>query len=645
MVVVPSSSNKPTTNLSSDRAVSEADSAAMNSVSNCNGKEDSGHSNDVPQSSYQFLLKQVESLRKENCTLKAELKNNTSHISKLETEASKMKDMVLMLGSPALASTSAEQDFCSSKQPYLPVRFHPEQSGQLMPDELSFYAIHDQNSSPAHQIMKFHNSFDSQYGSGRQRPELLLGLSNSYYHNSPLQDIVMPWKQNVFPYGSISPSPTNILPDVIRRSLASKRNERASSLKSLNLEEQTKEFYLTKLKELTSRLDSVCESEKFSKPNDEIRHQLEHEISDLKKTMEQNLGSSETMQERLETRLKHIQFLDNEIAAMEHHLRKSERNFVSLDSNSPLYGTNQAHMEDAFYAHHNSLLQNGQRFSEASTQTPKIGSPLFDHRIFDKDSSACDSVHVDTTSVAGPNQVSRSVQTVLTAKPGPGKVTLKSKYLQNSDNYGPVSSHGPTLAWPEQIGSVDSLPSQSDIDDNASTHSFTTSLPRNIQSPFSAKKDELLAPNFTPSNKEDLILFCIRMGGTIEGCQLMKQLGYMSRIVQIIHDSSILCPPTCLLTPTSPYQANLSLAMFSKTLKDVRTSMSKVLLNIVNVTSETISSRDAKIFNELQVFRRYCEHLFDFWCYSQTSFDNKNDSSSQDFPKVIFCKFSVCQKS
>lgn len=47
--------------------------------------------------SYDQLLKQVEALKMENSNLRQELEDNSSHLSKLETEASNMKVSQLWL--------------------------------------------------------------------------------------------------------------------------------------------------------------------------------------------------------------------------------------------------------------------------------------------------------------------------------------------------------------------------------------------------------------------------------------------------------------------------------------------------------------------------------------------------------------------
>ncbi|CAG5118260.1 unnamed protein product, partial [Candidula unifasciata] len=45
-------------------------------------------------SSYDELLKQVASLKSENCHLRRELQDNSSHLTKLENDASNMKDVL-----------------------------------------------------------------------------------------------------------------------------------------------------------------------------------------------------------------------------------------------------------------------------------------------------------------------------------------------------------------------------------------------------------------------------------------------------------------------------------------------------------------------------------------------------------------------
>ena len=46
---------------------------------------------------YDDLLKQVETLRAENTTLRRELNDNSSHLTQLETDATSMKDGLLTL--------------------------------------------------------------------------------------------------------------------------------------------------------------------------------------------------------------------------------------------------------------------------------------------------------------------------------------------------------------------------------------------------------------------------------------------------------------------------------------------------------------------------------------------------------------------
>ena len=65
---------------------------------------------DMALSSYNHLLKQVESLKSENSHLRRELQDNSSHLTKLENEASNMKDVLshlqLTMGDEASENSS-----------------------------------------------------------------------------------------------------------------------------------------------------------------------------------------------------------------------------------------------------------------------------------------------------------------------------------------------------------------------------------------------------------------------------------------------------------------------------------------------------------------------------------------------------------
>ncbi|KAK6958998.1 adenomatous polyposis coli protein [Biomphalaria glabrata] len=65
----------------------------------------------MSQSSYDQLLKQVASLKCENVHLRRELKDNSSHLTKLENDTSNMKDVLSHI-QVTLGATDDQDDFC-----------------------------------------------------------------------------------------------------------------------------------------------------------------------------------------------------------------------------------------------------------------------------------------------------------------------------------------------------------------------------------------------------------------------------------------------------------------------------------------------------------------------------------------------------
>ncbi|KAH9509707.1 anaphase-promoting complex subunit 2 [Bulinus truncatus] len=64
----------------------------------------------MSHSSYDELLKQVASLKSENFHLRRELKDNSSHLTKLENDTSNMKDVLSHI-QVSLGNTDDQEDF------------------------------------------------------------------------------------------------------------------------------------------------------------------------------------------------------------------------------------------------------------------------------------------------------------------------------------------------------------------------------------------------------------------------------------------------------------------------------------------------------------------------------------------------------
>ncbi|XP_039260575.2 uncharacterized protein LOC120336871 isoform X2 [Styela clava] len=579
---------------------------------NCIGPQSgNGSPMDLSSSAYQMLLKQVESLRKENSSLKAELKNNTSHISKLENEASRMKDMVLLLGNPIIGNGSehdAHQLNNSNYMHYAEASF-PQDETSFAGDIASSNTVGQIHPNALQTPLKLQNGMDQEYK--KQRPEFLLGLrQNPYGQHSVLHHSALP--------GSVSPSPTAAVADAMKKNLLPLIAERASIYRTITIEEQTKDFYLKQLDELKSRLDGVSDSDKFSKTKDKTRQQIETEIANLQEKMEQNLGSSEVMKQRLEARIKQLHDIDKEIVNVENHIRKLE--MTPTSPNTPTISAQSHPPNETDFGtctKHASFMRGGTGFTITSTQTP---NSISEGIIYEEEFSSCDNSAYDLQVSTSNGKTSRIVQTMTSCIAG--RITQNSLPALSEFTHAGIHPHDSLLLSridPAGPGSLESLPSQSDIDDTASMHSFTTSLPRHFQSSsVGPKKDNVHSPTFLQANKEELAVKISKMSKTAEGCLSLRRSGGVSLIVQIIHDESILSLPPSWSVPSSPGCIPAMVANILKSAKERRFSMLQALKNIVHCTTDMRTKIEVVVFNHLEFIQGYCELLFEFWVHAQT---------------------------
>lgn len=82
------------TNTSENSSHAQEDKDASSKYNGRPATDETGRSQEMSQATYKFLLEQMETLRQENSSLKAGLKSNTSHITKLESEALRMKVII-----------------------------------------------------------------------------------------------------------------------------------------------------------------------------------------------------------------------------------------------------------------------------------------------------------------------------------------------------------------------------------------------------------------------------------------------------------------------------------------------------------------------------------------------------------------------
>uniref|UniRef100_A0A1W7RJA3 Adenomatous polyposis coli protein n=1 Tax=Agkistrodon contortrix contortrix TaxID=8713 RepID=A0A1W7RJA3_AGKCO len=224
--------------------------------------------------SYDQLLKQVEALKMENSNLRQELEDNSNHLTKLETEASNMKEVLKQL------QGSIEDEAMAS-------------SGQIDLLERLKELNLDSNNFPGVKLrpkISMH-SYGSREGSVSSRS------------------------------GECSPVPMGSFPrrgfmNGSREStgyLEELEKERSLLLAELEKEEKEKDWYYAQLQNLTKRIDSLPLTETFSLQTDMNRRQLEYEARQIRAAMEEQLGTCQDMEKRAQVRVARIQQIEKDI--------------------------------------------------------------------------------------------------------------------------------------------------------------------------------------------------------------------------------------------------------------------------------------------------------------------------------------------
>ncbi|XP_075594935.1 adenomatous polyposis coli protein-like isoform X3 [Balearica regulorum gibbericeps] len=224
--------------------------------------------------SYDQLLKQVEALKMENSNLRQELEDNSNHLTKLETEASNMKEVLKQLQGNIEDETMAS-------------------SGQI----------------DLMERLKELNLESSDFHGVKLKPKVSMCSYGS-------------WEGSVSsPPGECSPVPIGSFPrrefmNGSREStgyLEELERERSLLLAELEKEEKEKDWYYAQLQDLTKRIDSIPLTENFSLQTDMTRRQLEYEARQIRAAMEEQLGTCQDMEKRAQVRVMRIQQIEKDI--------------------------------------------------------------------------------------------------------------------------------------------------------------------------------------------------------------------------------------------------------------------------------------------------------------------------------------------
>ncbi|XP_061886884.1 adenomatous polyposis coli protein isoform X1 [Entelurus aequoreus] len=256
-------------------ACSPADASVRHSRGGDGGDSDGvrRQQSNMAAASYDQLLRQVEVLKMENSNLRQELQDNSNHLSKLETEASSMKEVLKQLQ----GSIEEESGEASGSQLELIVRLK-----EMSLESAGFKA--------------------------RQRPPVPPSSSSSSASSSGTAGGSIGSASSVPRRGPLCASR-----DGHERCLEELEKERALLLAELEKEEKEKGWYYAQLLNLTKRIDSLPLTENFTLQTDMSRRQLEFEARQIHSAMEEQLGSRQEMERRAEARTSRIHQIEKDI--------------------------------------------------------------------------------------------------------------------------------------------------------------------------------------------------------------------------------------------------------------------------------------------------------------------------------------------
>ncbi|KAK2502846.1 hypothetical protein MC885_015011 [Smutsia gigantea] len=230
---------------------------------------------------YEQLVRQVEALKAENSHLRRELRDNSSHLSKLETETSGMKEVLKRL------QNKLEQEarvLVSSGQ--------TEVLGQLKALQMDIASLYN---------LKF------------QPPALEPEPAARTPEGSPLHSSG-PSKDS---FGELSRATIRLLEELDR--------ERCFLLNEIEKEEKEKLWYYSQLQGLSKRLDELPHVEtQFSMQMDLIRQQLEFEAQHIRSLMEERFGTSDEMVQRAQIRASRLEQIDKELLSAQDRVQQTE---------------------------------------------------------------------------------------------------------------------------------------------------------------------------------------------------------------------------------------------------------------------------------------------------------------------------------
>ncbi|XP_069072512.1 adenomatous polyposis coli protein 2 isoform X2 [Pleurodeles waltl] len=236
--------------------------------------------------SYEQLLRQVEALKRENTHLRRELQDNSSHLSKLESETSDMKEVLKHL-----------QGKLEQEARVMVSSGRTEVLEQLRALQMDITGLYNLQFPAAPHLMGCEGPCAPVQG-----PE-----------ESPSQSLPLQSKQSL---GELSRAAALHLEELDK--------ERCFLLREMEKEEKEKVWYYTQLQCLSKRLGELPHMETFSMQMDLVRQQLEFEARHIRSLLEERFGTSDEMVQRAQIRASRLEQIENELVGAQEGTQKTE---------------------------------------------------------------------------------------------------------------------------------------------------------------------------------------------------------------------------------------------------------------------------------------------------------------------------------
>ncbi|CAO2641451.1 Adenomatous polyposis coli protein 2 [Lemmus lemmus] len=230
--------------------------------------------------SYEQLVRQVEALKAENTHLRQELRDNSSHLSKLETETSGMKEVLKHLQGKL------------------------EQEARVL--------VSSGQTEVLEQLKALQTDITSLYNLKFQPPALGPEPASRTPEGSPVHGSG-PSKDS---FGELSRATIRLLEELDQ--------ERCFLLSEIEKEEKEKLWYYSQLQGLAKRLDELPHVDTFSMQMDLIRQQLEFEAQHIRSLMEERFGTSDEMVQRAQIRASRLEQIDKELLEAQDRVQQTE---------------------------------------------------------------------------------------------------------------------------------------------------------------------------------------------------------------------------------------------------------------------------------------------------------------------------------